>query len=75
MLVGIRSWQQQVPVAQPYTGSNAWQIPLKPRLADRPVSAKNNLYRGAIALAVNGVPIFNALNNRDEDALLAGELD
>jgi hypothetical protein len=31
--------------------------------------------RGAIAIAVNGVPIFNALNNRGDDALLAGELD
>ncbi|QEG39071.1 YHYH protein [Roseimaritima ulvae] len=75
MMVGIRSWQQQVPLPQPFTGNNAWQIPLHPVLADKPVSAKHNLYRGAIALAVNGVPIFNALNNRGEDAFLAGELD
>ena len=75
MMIGIKSWQQQVPLPQPYTGKNAWQIPLKPRLADKPISAKTHLYRGAIALAVNGVPIFNALNNRGEDAFLAGELD
>ncbi len=75
MMKGIRSWQQQVPLPQPYTGGNAWRIPLKPVLADKPISAKRALYRGAIALAVNGVPIFNALNNRGEDALLAGELD
>ncbi len=75
MMVGIRSWQQQVPLPQPFTGKNAWQIPLHPKLADKPISAKNNLFRGAIALAVNGVPIFNALNNRGEDAFLAGELD
>ena len=75
MMVGIQSWQQQVPAPQPYTGNNAWKIPLHPLLADQPVSAKTALYRGAIALAVNGVPIFNALNNRGEDALLAGELD
>ncbi|TWU20769.1 YHYH protein [Bythopirellula polymerisocia] len=75
MMVGIRAWQQQVPLPQPYMGDNAWQIPLNPKLADKPVSAKNSLYRGAIALAVNGVPIFNALNNRGEDAFLAGELD
>ena len=75
MMIGIRSWQQQVPLPQPFTGNNAWQIPLKPRLAANPISAKNNLYRGAIALAVNGVPIFNALNNRGDDAFLAGELD
>ncbi len=30
---------------------------------------------GLGALAVNGVPIFNALNNRGDGALLAGELD
>ena len=75
MMVGIRSWQQQVPMPQPFTGNNAWQIPLKPRLSADPISAKDNLFRGAIALAVNGVPIFNALNNRGDDAFLAGELD
>lgn len=75
MMVGIKSWQQQVPLPQPYTGNNAWKIPLHPVIAENPVSAKTNLYRGAIALAVNGVPIFNALNNRGDDALLAGELD
>lgn len=75
MMVGIRLWQQQVPLPQPFTGDNAWQIPLKPKLAANPVSTKKALYRGAIALAVNGVPIFNALNNRGEDAYLAGELD
>lgn len=75
MMIGIKSWQQQVPLPQPYTGRNAWAIPLQPVLAAKPISAKTALYRGAIALAVNGVPIFNALNNRGEDALLAGELD
>ena len=75
MMVGITSWQQQVPLPMTYKGSNAWQLPKKPALADNPVSAKTSLYRGAIALAVNGVPIFNALNNRGEDAFLVGELD
>lgn len=74
-MVGIRSWQQQVPLPANYTGSNAWTIPLSPRLADQPVSARTGLFRGAIALAVNGVPIFNALNNRGDDAFLFGELD
>ncbi len=74
MMVGITSWQQQVPIAQPYAGNNAWQIPRVPELADTPVSARTGLFRGAIALAVNGVPIFNALNNRG-DAFLVGELD
>lgn len=75
MMVGIKSWQQQVPTVQNYAGSNAWSIPIKPVIATNPMSAKDHFLRGAIALAVNGVPIFNALNNRGDDALLAGELD
>lgn len=75
MMVGIRSWQQQVPTIQNYQGSNAWSIPIKPVIAANPISAKDHFLRGAIAIAVNGVPIFNALNNRGDDALLAGELD
>ena len=75
LMIGIKSWQQQVPLPQFYVGNNAWRIPLNPVLAEQPLSAKTNLYRGAIALAVNGVPIFNALNNRGDDAYLAGELD
>jgi phosphatidylethanolamine-binding protein (PEBP) family uncharacterized protein len=75
MMIGIRSWQQQLPLAQPYRGGNAWKVPLHPHPAVNPVSARNALYRGAIAIAVNGVPIFNALNNRGDDAYLAGELD
>jgi phosphatidylethanolamine-binding protein (PEBP) family uncharacterized protein len=75
MMKGIKSWQQQVPLPQAYVGANAWQIPLRPELADKPVSGKTELRRGAIALAANGVPIFNALNNRGDDAFKAGELD
>jgi hypothetical protein len=75
MMVGITAWQQQVPLPQPYTGKNSWKLPLKPVVADKPISTKKALFRGAIAVAVNGVPIFNALNNRGEDAFLAGELD
>jgi len=74
-MVGIKSWQQQVPLPQAYTGDNAWRIPLKPKLADQPISGKTALYRGAIALAANGVPIFNALNNRGDDTYKVGELD
>ena len=75
MMVGITSWQQQVPIAQPYTGINHWSIPLAPVYAATPVSTKTNFMKGAVALAVNGVPIFNALNNRGEDSFLIGELD
>jgi hypothetical protein len=75
MMVGIKSWQQQVPTVQPYVGTNAWSIPITPVISPSPISAKGHFLRGAIAIAVNGVPIFNALNNRGDDALLAGELD
>jgi hypothetical protein len=76
MMVGITAWQQQVPLPQPYSGNNAWRIPLHPVPAQRPMSAKENFFRGAIALAVNGVPIFNPIKNDGRtDTLLAGELD
>ena len=75
MMVGITNWQQQVPVSQPYTLDNSWSIPLQPVYATTPLSTKTNLMKGAVALAVNGIPIFNALNNRGEDSYLIGELD
>jgi phosphatidylethanolamine-binding protein (PEBP) family uncharacterized protein len=74
-MVGITAWQQQVPIPQKYFGDNAWQIPLHPVPAKVPAMAKNRFLRGAIAIAVNGVPIFNPLNNRGDDAFLFGELD
>lgn len=40
MMVGIKSWQQQVPTIQNYTGTNAWSIPIKPVIATNPISAK-----------------------------------
>ncbi|MFO0943776.1 MAG: YHYH protein [Pirellulales bacterium] len=75
MMVGIRSWQQQVPLPQAYRGDNAWRIPLNPVPAKKPATAKGQFLRGAIALAVNGIPIFNPLNNRGDDAYQFGELD
>jgi hypothetical protein len=75
LMTGIKSWQQQVPIPQTYAGANAWRIPLKPVPAKEPMSAKTHFMRGAIALAANGVPIFNALNNRGDDAKAFGELD
>jgi phosphatidylethanolamine-binding protein (PEBP) family uncharacterized protein len=75
LMVGIRTWQQQVPLPQPYVGKNAWQIPLHPVPAVNPQSARNAFLRGAIAVAANGIPIFNPLNNRGEDASAIGELD
>jgi hypothetical protein len=76
MMIGITAWQQQVPLPQPYTGANAWRIPLHPVVAKNPLSAESHFFRGAIALAVNGIPIFNPIKNDGRtDTYLAGELD
>lgn len=75
MMVGITTWQQQVPLPQSYFGDNAWRIPLHPVPAKVPAMIKGRFLRGAIALAVNGIPIFNPQNNRGEIASEIGELD
>ena len=75
MMIGITAWQQQVPLPQRYGGANAWQIPLNPTPAASPRTIKNQFLRGAIALAVNGIPIFNPQNNRGEVSADIGELD
>jgi Raf kinase inhibitor-like YbhB/YbcL family protein len=75
MMVGITAWQQQVPLPQPYTGDNAWRVPLKPVPAEEPAMIEGRFLRGAIAIAVNGIPIFNPQNNRGEVSYEIGELD
>jgi hypothetical protein len=75
MMVGITAWQQQVPLPQPYVGANAWRIPLHPVVSKNPVSIRGRFLRGAIALAANGIPIFNPQNNRGEISAEIGELD
>ena len=76
MMVGITAWQQQVPLPQDFSGGNAFRIPRNPVFADKPVLAKNALFSGAIAVAVNGIPIFNPIKNDGvTDTFLAGELD
>jgi hypothetical protein len=64
MMVGITSWQQQVPIYQCYIGTNAWSIPMNPVKAITPVPVNNQHFlRGAVAIAANGVPIFNPYTN------------
>ncbi len=75
MMVGITNWQQQVPLPQNYTGANAWRIPLLPVPSKDPLTIKGRFLRGAIALAANGIPIFNPQNNRGEISAEVGELD
>jgi hypothetical protein len=65
-----------VPLPQSYFGDNAWRFPLWPVVATNPISARTHFFRGAIAIAVNGVPIFNPIKNDGHtDTFLAGELD
>lgn len=76
MMTGITKWQQQVPIPQCYTGTNAWSIPLNPTIAASPVPVnQNHFLRGAVAIAANGVPIFNPYTNTGVDALVDGQLD
>ncbi len=76
MMAGITAWQQQVPIPQTYTGNNSWQIPLNPVLADTPVAVSPaHFTRGAVAVAINGIPIFNPYTNTGADAFLTGQLD
>lgn len=85
MMIGITAWQQQIPIPQPYFASiinkdtgapNVWQLPLHPVPAESPLSLKENFFRGAVAIAANGVPIFNPIKNDGKtDTVLAGELD
>lgn len=75
MMTGITAWQQQVPLPQAYIGTNAWRLPLHPVPAAAPQMIKGRFLRGAIALAANGIPIFNPQNNRGEISHEIGELD
>ncbi len=78
MMVGISNhgWQQQVPIPQCYIGTNAWPIPLNPVIAAIPVPVDSiHFTRGAIAIAANGVPIFNVHTNTGVDSYLDGQLD
>ena len=76
MMTGITGWQQQVPIPQCYTGTNAWSIPLNPVLATTPVPVNaQHFLKGAVAIAVNGISIFNPYTNTGVDAFLDGQLD
>ena len=76
MMTGITGWQQQAPIPQCYTGTNAWSIPLNPVVATTPVPVNAmHFSRGAIAIAANGIPIFNPYTNTGVDAFVDGQLD
>ena len=90
-MVGITAWQQQIPLPVSYffgttnpennVGSlgygqpNVWRLPLVPTPASSPISLNGNFLRGAVAVAANGIAIFNPRNNRGEFSYAIGELD
>ena len=90
LMVGITSWQQQIPLPAAYFASNTnpansgsagyqqpnyWRIPLVPVPAASPISLTGNFLRGAVALAADGIAIFNPRNNTGAFSAAIGELD
>jgi hypothetical protein len=91
-MVGITSWQQQIPLPTSYFSSttnperdaaslgfnksNVWRLPLVPvpSAAPIPISA-GNFQRGAVAIAADGIAIFNPRNNTGRVSYEIGELD
>ena len=77
MMTGITATNQQVPIPQAFTGSNAWRLPLVPAVATTKTSATD----GPIGVAINGVPIFNPCKQGGcsgpggGDTKVLGELD
>lgn len=83
LMVGITAWNQQVPMPTSYFASTAnggmrnyWRIPLVSVPAATPYEINSTQFlRGAIALASNGIPIFNPANNTGRYSYDIGELD
>jgi phosphatidylethanolamine-binding protein (PEBP) family uncharacterized protein len=77
MMNGITATNQQVPLPQNFTGTNAWKIPLVPVVA----ATKTSAVDGPIGIAINGVPIFNpckqggCTGSGGGDTKVLGELD
>ncbi len=92
LMVGITSWQQQVPLPASYFASttnpenstsslgygqpNYWRLPLVPTPSASPIAiSAGNFQRGAVAIASNGIAIFNPKNNTGRVSYEIGELD
>ena len=92
LMVGITSWQQQIPLVTSYFNyttnpesdkasigygqPNVWKLPLSPTPSSSPIPiSAGNFQRGAIAIAADGVAIFNPRNNTGRVSYEIGELD
>ncbi|MGB3466069.1 MAG: YHYH protein [Cyclobacteriaceae bacterium] len=63
MMAGISVPNDYVPVPQNYS---SWSIPIKPKYTEEPVNLENSLQSAPIAIAINGVPVYNSLSPSDE---------
>lgn len=64
------------PLSLGFGQPNLWKLPLVPVPAASPIAiSSGNFQRGAIALAANGIPIFNPRNNTGRVSYEIGELD
>lgn len=78
MMVGITAWIERFPTTFKYTaaGVGAWAFPLEPEYQETNNRAiADELHKGAIAIATNGIPIFNPYNAGGELSYDIGELD
>ncbi len=92
LMVGITSWQQQIPfvtsyfhyttnpesdkVSIGYGQPNVWKLPLSPTPSNSPIPiSAGNFQRGAVAIAADGIAIFNPRNNTGKVSYEIGELD
>ncbi|MBL6445419.1 YHYH protein [Fulvivirga sp. 29W222] len=82
MMVGITAWIERVPTPFKYTYAEntqenmAWPIPINPAYEETDnIAIIDELQRGAIAIATNGIPIFNPYNASGELSWEIGELD
>jgi hypothetical protein len=76
MMNGITGTNLQVPIAQTFTGTNAWKIPLNPAVA----TTVTTPLTGPIGMAINGVLLYNPCKQSgctasSEDTKALGELD
>ncbi|MEL6558799.1 MAG: YHYH protein [Bacteroidota bacterium] len=72
MMVGITVSDDRVVVPHNY---DSWAIPLRPEISSEEISLETDLREGAVAIAINGVPIFNPIGEDGRILNDTGELD
>lgn len=72
MMVGITVSNDRLVVPHHY---DAWAIPLRPEISDDEISLETDLREGVVAIAINGVPIFNPIGEGGQRLNDTGKLD